>query len=31
MKKVLSMILCVSLCIMYALPVSAAEVMPKDL
>ncbi len=30
MKKVLSMILCVSLCIMYALPVSAAEVMPKE-
>lgn len=30
MKKVLSIILCVSLCIMYTLPVSAAEVMPKE-
>lgn len=30
MKKVLSIILCVSLCIMYALPVSAAEVVPKE-
>lgn len=31
MKKVLSMILCVSLCIMYALPISAAEVVPKEI
>jgi len=29
-KNVLSVILCISLCIMYALPVSAAEVMPKE-
>ncbi len=30
MRKVFSMILCISLCIMYALPVSAAELMPKE-
>ena len=30
MKKVLSIILCLSLCIMYTLPVSAAEVIPKE-
>ncbi len=29
MKKVLSIVLCMSLCIMCTLPISAAEVMPK--
>ncbi len=30
MKKVLSFILCISLCIMYTLPVSAMEVISKE-
>lgn len=30
MKKILSIILCMSLCIMCTLPVSAAEVIPKE-
>lgn len=30
MKKVLSIILCMSLCLMYSLQVSAEEVMPKE-
>lgn len=30
MRKVLSIILCISLCIMYTLPVSASEEMPKE-
>ena len=30
MKKVLSFVLCISLCIIYTLPVSAVEMLPKE-